>query len=832
MRWISALQLEVWARSLSSESQLPGLISDLIRASVEDISSMRFPSGDKGRVRGFDGNLQCQSESIYVPKGRSFWEIGTNEDYRSKASSDIKKRSEEVSLEERKKTSYLFVSPWTWDSSIKDRKLEDWIREQKEEYEWKDIRYIDGSALETWLESNPGVAAWHAKNTIKCAPINGVRSTDEFWEDYIGRFDPKLTESVLVCGREANASALIGKLLEKDGPIRFSADSVDEVVAFAIAAIRTAEPEIRLFLEARTLVVDSLDAGRGLLSNNNLVFLLLNDCAASPGQFYERAPALIPLGRQQRNGAATQLNRPTGYELGTAIHDIGLPEAQAITLARGCGRSLSVLQRLIPSGSYCDPQWVSDPIILPAILAGAWDGNNEHDREIIQKLAGNTDYEELSERLRALSKSEDPPFEIEANVWKVRAPIDAFVHTAQMMSSSLFSKLETSIEEVFAAIEDTLPEEDGFGETGKHKPLHSNWLLEGLANSLLMISVLGEESKVSIGSDHGKHFVDKLISSLPGLNGNTALLASMQDELPLLAEAAPVPFLRALELWLEGDAGLLLESFAEDDGMFSAKTYHNGLLWSLEALAWDPDTFARSVKVLGRLSEIDPGGSTLNRPLNSLKEIFVPWLPNTCATAEQRNAALQGLAKDIPSVGWNLLSQLLPNRIRSSMVTERPQLREAGVNERTLITDQDYWAVEVRIIELVIELAALDPIRWEEILSDITDFPEAQREIALSGLAQLFSSLPEDDRVQIWTKLRDRVNDHIRFPDADWTLNAKQLSPFESLIQQFEPKDPVLSKKWMFDTWDDTDENGLSIEARRKSVVSELFKNYGPEALV
>ena len=57
MRWVTATQLENWARTLAAREELPKIVADLIRASSSDIVSMRFPSGDKSQVRGFDGHL-------------------------------------------------------------------------------------------------------------------------------------------------------------------------------------------------------------------------------------------------------------------------------------------------------------------------------------------------------------------------------------------------------------------------------------------------------------------------------------------------------------------------------------------------------------------------------------------------------------------------------------------------------------------------------------------------------------------------------------------------------------------------------------------------------
>ena len=155
------------------------------------------------------------------------------------------------------------------------------------------------------------------------------------------------------------------------GPDRVSssADLPDEVIAFAIAAIRKAKPEIWLFLEARTIIIDDMTAGRVLLTERNLIYLLRGDAADAPGQFVNRGPSLVPLGRYQRTGASQALNRPGGQMMGMAMKTMGIPETKAITLARGCGRSLAVLMRQIPGGRCQPPAWMPKrDVVLPAIL--------------------------------------------------------------------------------------------------------------------------------------------------------------------------------------------------------------------------------------------------------------------------------------------------------------------------------------------------------------------------------------------------------------------------------------------------------------------------------
>jgi len=93
VKWITAQQLNSWAETLDVRSRLSELVSDLVRASVHDMSSFRFPTGDSAQIPGYDGRLICSDGSLYVPEGESVWEFGTSADYMGKAKEDYSKRT-------------------------------------------------------------------------------------------------------------------------------------------------------------------------------------------------------------------------------------------------------------------------------------------------------------------------------------------------------------------------------------------------------------------------------------------------------------------------------------------------------------------------------------------------------------------------------------------------------------------------------------------------------------------------------------------------------------------------------------------------------------------
>ena len=82
----------------------------------------------------------------------------------------------------------------------------------------------------------------------------------------------------------------------------------------------------------------------------------------------------------------------------------------------------------------------------------------------------------------------------------------------------------------------------------------------------------------------------------------------------------------------------------------------------LEGLAWSQEHLSRVSRILAALDERTPREASGNSAFRSLIYIFLPWLPQTTASVEQRIKALEKLAKYHPEAAWRLLIGLLPNQ--------------------------------------------------------------------------------------------------------------------------------------------------------------------------
>ena len=261
MKWITAQQLNDWSDSPDARMQFPALIASLIRASVQDISALRFPNGATGDMRGWDGHVVCDTGAGRVSTGDSYWELKTGKSAYADGLKEFDARSKAMAPADRATATYNFVASRTWNSDKK--RPEDWVNEcVGAGYGWKHIQCLDAIAVEDWLEQSPAVAAKFARFTLNTMPAAGARSTDEFWEDFRHSFDPALVEDVLLADRGDRAKGLLQALQAGTGITQFISDSPDEAIAFGVAAIRTAPIEIREWLEAHTIIVDDLEASR------------------------------------------------------------------------------------------------------------------------------------------------------------------------------------------------------------------------------------------------------------------------------------------------------------------------------------------------------------------------------------------------------------------------------------------------------------------------------------------------------------------------------------------------------------------------------------------
>ncbi len=693
-------------------------------------------------------------ENRFVPTGVSVWELGTDSDFKAKATSDFEKRSQAGILQteddkilaeyERSDVTFVVATPLIWPDPHKGTKSQSksrWINEHKARDIWKDVRVIDGADLQDWLEFTPSVSLKFAPE-LGVAPEAGLQTAEDAWQEWSYLTYPPLSEALVVAGREEQEQELINRLLGPASLFTVRGDSPREAVGFVLAAVRRVDPEEQQKLIAPLIISDDETVAGRIRPGKNLI-VVLKQAKGNVSSYLtsQGSHMIVPEGhdaRAERN--VIVLTRPAHRQFTQALVGLGLSEDEAERSARESGLSVTVLQRRRAQASFELPAWSSASnavALVPALLAGRWNDRSLADCDILTALAGAGDYNQFLQSLQPFQSIDEPPVRHIEEMWTLTAPVDAFQLLARHITQENLARFESTFRAVFGRIDpkvelplDQWIYQDINGESG-----HSAWLRIGMAESLLLIAERGIGAQLMCISSPNK-FAERVVQGIAGLNDDWRMLASLRDQYPRLMETAPNPLLDSLEHLLEAKPDDVRRLFAE--GGFGTSPMHAGLLWGLEILAWSPQYLARVALILARLARIDPGGRWTNRPINSLNQIFLWWDPGTYAAMERRLAVIDLILEREPEVGWSLLAKLLPSVLPAiSHPTEKPRWRDFGSLPDDAVTPQGQAQYLSSIVSRALDHVGHNPGRWNVILESLRPFTPAQQ----TGLWKLLGSI-------------------------------------------------------------------------------------------
>lgn len=847
MRIVETSHLKTWAGSKPAESRFPHLVKALILASIQ-AERLRMPSGDATWLPGYDGVLVSTDEHRFVPKGLSVWELGTGEDITGKANRDFEKRSKPSGSEEgnqsaevlnRSDTTFVFVTPRVWKGK------DEWVRERKEQGIWRDVVAIDGADLQDWLEATPAVHIQFAVE-LGIVPEEGLQSLDQAWDEWTHRTSPPLSDELVVVDRTEQEKALVDRLMASPSTFVIRGDSPREALGFALAAIRRAisNPDHQS-IGARVIVADNETVARRLSNLKNHIILLQRASGQVSGNLESRGcHVIVPEGNDSRSeGNTIVLARPSNRNFAKALEQMGIQGDESAKLTRACGRSVTIFQRLRARANYERPSWADDSnsrLIVPALLAGRWSDRCDADRKILCQLADVHKYSEVESQLLDFLNVDEPPLQKIGDLWTLTAPVDSFQLMARRLNSDHLARFKAAFQTVFGQIDPKveLPPEDWILQDLKGERGHSVWLRSGLAETLLLISERGADAKLLCVSNL-QAYVEDIARGLPGLSDDWRLLASLRDQFPLLMEGTPNPLLDSLEHLLEAKADDFRRIFV-DAGMHG-HSLHTGILWGLEVIAWGAEFLPRSALILAKLASIDPGGRVANRPISSLRGIFLWWLPGTCASNDQKLAVIDSILNRFPEVGWALLEQLMPSGPHLAIPTAKPRWRNFGDLPEDSRTRRGQLTYLSGIIYRALDHVGTDSARWRSIISLLKLMRNDQRNKALTLLESIARNCKEETvRYALWEQLRESISQHRTYGNSKSGTDGELLDRFESIAAQLAPKDLVERHLWLFDEWlpelpsgeTDFDARKVQVERSRRQATEVIYEELGVAGLV
>lgn len=834
---IKAGQIENWAASLDARHKLPVLLRKLVRSTGLELRRVDFPGYDNAERKGWDGAVEADAATPWIPEGKSGWEFGTNKEPRRKAESDYAARLRSVSESDSPDCTFVFVTPRNWPGK------NEWTEGKNKTGEWKSVKAFDASDLEQWLEESIPAQVWLAEHLAM--PVSGFETLDRCWQRWTNASEPKMAREIF----EASVSTYrktVEEWLEKpsEKPLVVAADSKDEALAFLSCLFR--HEDITPCLGDPAVVFDSAETLRTLADSSAPFIPIVHteEAERELAGVYRRLHCIVVRPRNavdSKPDIALELLSHETFK--NALAAMGINGDRVERLARESGRSPTILRRRLSEiDAIRKPEWARNEKVarslIPMTLIGAWHTASEPDCKILKTLADKP-YQQIEEDVASLLQFNDSPVWSTGQYRGAASKIDALFavnkYVVEQDLTKFFRLAEDVLSESDPALE--LPEDQraasAYGKIRKHSPA----LREGICETLVILSVHGNvlfEDRLGVDvAGRVSSLIRKLLTPL------SEKLLSQRENLPHYAEAAPDEFLSIIEEDLRQPQPVVVD-LLKPAKSFLSSPMRTGLLWALECLAWKH--LVRASLILARLSKLAINDNWANRPIESLSAVYLSWLPQTAASLEDRIQALQKVTKEFPSIGWDLCTSQFETIPQIARPSYRPHWRNDASGAGCLVTGKESNEFRRKALDLV--------LAW----------PRHDQK-TLSDLVQRLPALSNEDQRTIWDRIdawADSESDESakallceQIRTSTFALGARRRGVTDEtknrarrVYEKLQPRDTVTKHAWLFaGEWidpstDDAQDENLDdsqyeerINQRRAAAMKEIWQERGFEGV-
>lgn len=792
---IDETAIRQWADRHECRRKLPILIRRLIRETVPSLSSLHFPGNEAIDLRGLDGQCETESATAWVPQGRSVWEMGCNQEARAKADGDYQKRTIETPDGERKKGSFVFVTPRRWTTKG------EWLHEKRQEGAWAAVHAYDAIDLETWLEEAPATSRWLGALLGLASP--NLLTPREWWRRWSTASVPPISMRLIAARRHDEADTVIKKLRDGEQVVSVQADDRREAVAFVIAAMITADADDLL---DRTLVVTA--GGPSLPTASAARLIVLADVPETlEFDFGDRRNVTIvrpyPRGRVDVRDSV-QLSHVPSETFRSELQAMGMVGAEAEILARKTGHSVPVLRRqLSPDPEVRRPIWARDresaKRLLPFAMAGSWiERESFHDITVLQLLGEFADGE--TERVRdELLTLDDAPLAKYGNVNVVVSQLDALFAVGPYIERIDLDRFFQLVPELLGERDPALdlPQDQWWMASvlGKGHS-YSGALLHGIGDTLCILAIHGAEicgDRLQVDLAHRASQVVRTLMQ----GASEERWISIRGHLQALAEASPSAFLDCLEEELRRPQPTIRALMGTIAGPISGECLRAHLLWALELLAWHPTHFSRVAEIIFTLQRFTIDDNWSNSPASTARALFRAWPPRTALNVTERMSVLRQLSTNFPDATIDVCVSLLPDsRPGFALVPTRPRWR-ALEQEVPVATDVDVCNATVEASHLLLDLSPFDKAALEKLLQAAPNLHPADVNRLIKDVERWALEATDEEKAELRQGLRQRrAMRSYQISEAEDVL-AVALRRMETALA---PQTVTARHRWLFDS--------------------------------
>jgi hypothetical protein len=800
MKWITVNDLVQWAGNDDCHQNLPLLIKKLIEASVhtDSIEDKYIPYGDQNYIPGFDVSLNCEEKVYTVDRGISRWEIGCDKDILKKANGDFDKRINESNTEISKKdTTYVFVTPRVWTKS------KAWESEKRELSIWKNVIVITAIELDDWIDSHPAVALWltYKIGKLSVNDIEKVEDVNAFWTRWAKGRNNTLIPKLLLGGRE-EAKNKIYKAISSTDVLTINSVSKEDAFAFIVAAILTAENHESLI--SRTVLAYDVASVKQLIEQYENLIIVTNVSQKSFFHAKDKKHTIIyatssdDVSPSVNSVDLPKIDRDCFVE---TLKECGVHENNAEELSRETKRNITILRRKLDFDESL-PEWAKPDnigIFIPAILLGKWNDSVKGDQEIIELITDGHSTEFLTDMQNWLHRDDSPIVKVGSS-WCIKSATESFLYGYKYITSHQFDKYKEALQK---CLDDVDPDAIEKAETNElkfwtNRQKYTGWLKEGLLQSSIMISINGEDYKMST-PQLGNVWIDDIFQDTFN-KASYEWILSYEKYSVLIAEAAPAVFLKFIEDDIKNENSIIKKIFRQENINLHTGIKYGKILFALEALAWQKEYLLRVTNVLLCLSGIENESNYGNKPINSLSEIYKIWHPQTLADLNCREQSLDSAMKKNRTQCYKLCFSLVNRRGNDVASPTHPfRWRNFGLQR-----PNSFSRLEVaKTIEFIVKLMLRECNKSHEELNMLLDLIDntalINRELRTEILDFLFDKVDYIKKEQVIAdKIKDILNDNILWGNDIYKQDEENVNKLKELLKAIEPNEPMAKNAWLF----------------------------------
>lgn len=855
MKLITSTDLQVWGNTRESEEKLPLLLRRLIINNIgfDNIQFIDIPGGDSIWKPGADGKVVTKKSSILGDENKTYIiECGQSKDVERKFQDDLEKRSNQLSG----RTDAIFCFITTYKLKDKNETLKKIKQLVPNSNLWSEIKIFDADNIETWLEHDHATMAWLAD--ILGKTTYGVKSFERYWDTWQKSTIPSIDEDIILARGNVYLKEITQWLLRDDGILKIKSASRKESILIFLSAILKSGLNANNIDAIKSKIVIVEDAARWdpIVEHKESQKLIIIPAFGIPFDLGARKDSgykiFIPYGEE--DGKNNEQDMLYIEEFNNSILYPVLQQkvnsyekANNIIQRLGHKGTLLHLQRILERADapLPQPKWANKDnwrILLFAALIGSWNENNIKDKEAISAVFG-MEYIDITRKLSLYIKSEEAPITKIGHTWEVSAPDIIVNYLGGYLTKDIFDEYIKKTGAILSVIDPKYNNPQvgyflsGFDFNTKQFTYYSNNLIEGICQGYAILRAFCNifDSTLMVSSTLDMEIKDIFF------NKDWKTWATLSRGTALLAEAAPNSFLESLTGTIRNNPNVIKDIYThsvETNSSLGVECLYLGILSSLEVLSWVDTYFVQSIQNLIELEVLKTiDTKIINSPLQSLKEIFCPWYPNTLVGLDGKKQVLEKLIKDNKNmdVVFSLLLSLFYSPHQISSHTQRP--RFIDIVEPSNITIQELNCFYDFIFQKTLSILGENSARWEKMIRNISFMNTVNFNKFKDTLNSFdWPNVNTNFRTSIYQSLTHYVQYLEQLSENKKEENAyiDKSKEIKKILERLEVTDPIEKNMQLFSNvamWHNEEESSKP-KAELQEAIKEIIDKYGIDGIL